>query len=148
MITGHEPASNTISWTLLEFAKRPEIQHRLRAEIRQMEAKIRARGDHEFTADDMESMPYLVAITKVSVLASSVSLSNLHSQETLRCNPASYYMIREAGKNDVLPLSKPVTTRTGEVVNEVPVPKGMKIMLSIAAYNRQGSSLQNNLARC
>lgn len=67
MITGHEPTSNTISWTLLELAKRPEIQHRLRAEIRQMETKIRVRGDREFTADDMESMPYLVAITKVSV---------------------------------------------------------------------------------
>jgi hypothetical protein len=45
-------------------------------------------------------------------------------------------MTRESAKDDVIPLSKPITTASGEVVNEIPVPKGMKFMLSIPAYNR------------
>ena len=41
-----------------------------------------------------------------------------------------------AGKDDILPLSEPITTESGEVVNEIIVPKGTRIVASIAAYNR------------
>ena len=43
---------------------------------------------------------------------------------------------REAGKDDVLPLSKPVVAKTGEVLSELPVPKGTTVTVSIAVYNR------------
>lgn len=43
---------------------------------------------------------------------------------------------RIAGVDDVLPLSRPITTESGEVISEIVVPKGTRIVASIAAYNR------------
>lgn len=45
-------------------------------------------------------------------------------------------LAREAGKDDVIPLSYPVQTRSGEWVNSVTVKKGQAIGISICAYNR------------
>ncbi|THH29034.1 hypothetical protein EUX98_g5155 [Antrodiella citrinella] len=36
----------------------------------------------------------------------------------------------------VIPLSRPITTKSGKQINEVPVGKGMRMLLSIVAYNR------------
>lgn len=36
----------------------------------------------------------------------------------------------------MLPLFRPLTLQSGEVITELPVPKGMKVIISIAAYNR------------
>ncbi|KAI0826390.1 cytochrome P450 [Irpex lacteus] len=41
-----------------------------------------------------------------------------------------------AGKDDVIPLSQPITTATGEVISEIPVGKGQVIRISICTYNR------------
>ena len=57
--------SNTISWALLELARQPEIQSRLRAEIRETEAAVHARGDADFTIADFDAMPYTTAVIKV-----------------------------------------------------------------------------------
>lgn len=45
-------------------------------------------------------------------------------------------MFRVAHEDDVLPLSTPITTTTGEVLTELPVPKGTRTVISIPAYNR------------
>jgi len=47
-----------------------------------------------------------------------------------------YHVHRCAGQDDVLPLSQPITTRSGKVIYELPIPKGTRILTSIAAYNR------------
>ena len=41
-----------------------------------------------------------------------------------------------ASRDDVLPLSKPVLTNYGDMINEVLIPKGTIITASVAAYNR------------
>jgi cytochrome P450 len=69
LFAGHETTSNTITWALLELAKQPEIQSRLRAEIRETEAAIHARGDADFTIADFDSMPYTTAVMKVCDVA-------------------------------------------------------------------------------
>lgn len=51
-------------------------------------------------------------------------------------HPVSYFGLREAARDDVIPLSKPVTLRDGSVVKEVPVSKGTTVYISIAGYNR------------
>ena len=51
---------------MLEIARHPHVQIKLRNEIREKEREIRARGDTEFTANDFENMPYLGAVMKVS----------------------------------------------------------------------------------
>ncbi|KAK0193101.1 cytochrome P450 [Armillaria mellea] len=39
-------------------------------------------------------------------------------------------------QDNVLPLSRPIVMRSGMVINELPIPKGMCIISSIAGYNR------------
>ena len=65
LLAGHETTSNSLSWTLLELARHPKMQSRLRAEIRETEAAIRARGDTQFTVADFDAMPYTTAVIKV-----------------------------------------------------------------------------------
>ncbi|KIY53193.1 cytochrome P450 [Fistulina hepatica ATCC 64428] len=117
---GHETTANSITWTLYEMARRPEYQETLRKEIHAKELEMRQRGDDVMTAQDMESMQFLNAVIK----------------ESLRFHPAVPFINRISSKVDVLPLSVPIALKTGEVVNELPIPKGQKIAASIASYNR------------
>jgi hypothetical protein len=66
IMAGHETTANSFSWAVLELARQPKIQSRLRSEIHRMERTIQARGSYEFTAADIEAMPYLLAVVKVS----------------------------------------------------------------------------------
>ncbi|KAJ6534037.1 cytochrome P450 [Mycena vulgaris] len=120
IMAGHETTANSFSWAVLELARQPKIQSRLRSEIRRMERTVQARGSYEFTAGDIEAMPYLLAVVK----------------EVLRFHPVSFNNFRQSATDDVLPLFRPITLRSGEVITELPVPKGMKVIISIAAYNR------------
>ncbi|EMD32995.1 hypothetical protein CERSUDRAFT_99004 [Gelatoporia subvermispora B] len=120
MLAGQETTSNGLTWTLLELAKYPEIQRRLREEIWNKEAELRERGNSGFTAADLESMPYLQAVLR----------------ESLRFNPPVYHTFRQSAMDDVLPLSKPITTLSGKVVQELPIPKGTRAVLSIIGHGR------------
>ncbi|KAG1836307.1 cytochrome P450 [Suillus subluteus] len=120
LLAGHETTSNTISWGLLELARHPKIQSRLREEIWETEAAVHVRGDVNFTIADFDAMPYTTAVMK----------------EVLRFCCVVYHAHRCASQDDVLPLSQPITTRSGCVIHELPVPKGTRIVASIAAYNR------------
>jgi len=57
-------------------------------------------------------------------------------QEGLRYHPVIPHVQRVAGRDDMLPLSRPITTESGGVISEIVVPKGTRIVASIAAYNR------------
>jgi cytochrome P450 len=65
ILGGHETTAHSICWTLYELAKAPHVQHRMRVEIQEMQAKISARGDTEFTVTDFDNMPYTIAVMKV-----------------------------------------------------------------------------------
>ncbi|KAF4621387.1 hypothetical protein D9613_000522 [Agrocybe pediades] len=120
LLAGHETSATTLCWVLLELARNPDVQKKLRDEIRTTEHAIHARGDDDFTAADLDNMPYLSAVIK----------------ESMRFHPALYQNYRQAAHDDVLPLSKPIKTLDDREINTLPIPKGMKIILSIAAYNR------------
>lgn len=64
-LAGHETTANTITWLLWELAKHPEYQEKMRAEVRQKRAEIAARGDSDFSMEDLENMVYLQAALKV-----------------------------------------------------------------------------------
>ena len=57
-------------------------------------------------------------------------------QEVMRFHPIVYQLTRVAGKANVLPLSEPLTTATGDVIDEIPIAKGQHLVISICAYNR------------
>ncbi|KAK0492742.1 hypothetical protein EDD18DRAFT_1079270, partial [Armillaria luteobubalina] len=51
-------------------------------------------------------------------------------------HPVSYNSPRITSRDDVLPLSKPIVTRSGKVLHELPIPEGTCIIISIAGCNR------------
>jgi alkylphenol/PAH-inducible cytochrome P450 monooxygenase len=63
-------------------------------------------------------------------------LITIVTQEILRYHPIVYHIFRCAGKDDILPLSEPITTTTGEVIDEIPIAEGQAVLVSICAYNR------------
>ncbi|KIY53206.1 cytochrome P450 [Fistulina hepatica ATCC 64428] len=117
---GHETTANSITWTLYEIACHPEYQQTLRKEIHAKELEVRNREDNMMTAQDLEDMQFLNAVIK----------------ESLRFHPTAPIINRCSIANDVLPLSVPITLMTGEVINELPIPKRQNILASVASYNR------------
>ncbi|KAJ3749248.1 cytochrome P450 [Lentinula detonsa] len=117
LLAGHETSSTSLVWCILEISRHPEVQKKLREEIRATERKLNGR---DFTAADFDNMPYMIAVLK----------------ESMRFHPAVYQNYRMAAHDVVLPLSKPITTTKGKTISELPVGKGTKLVLSIAAYNR------------
>ncbi|KAG6816758.1 hypothetical protein H0H87_003153 [Tephrocybe sp. NHM501043] len=99
ILAGHETTANTISWMLLELSRRPNIQAKLREEIMSVQEAFRVRGDTHYKAADLESMPYLNAVLK----------------ETLRYHPVVISLVRQAAKDDVIPLNKDVFGEDADV---------------------------------
>ncbi|KAJ7308751.1 cytochrome P450 [Mycena albidolilacea] len=120
MVAGHETTANTMSWTLFELTKHRDVQEKLRAEIQATESVIYARGDTEFTASDFESMAYTTAVMK----------------EVLRFHTVAYTSLREAARDEILPLSTPLVTKSGKTITELPIAKNTVLVASLAGYNR------------
>jgi cytochrome P450 len=123
MFAGHETTATTLSWCLYELSRDSEMQSRLRAEIRATENRLAEEGDPVFKPSDYTSMPVLSAFIK----------------EILRFHTTVLHIYRQPIKDDVLPLSQPMTTISGKVIQELPIPKGLKLMLSLAGYHRNES---------
>ena len=56
ILVGHETTAGSLSFTLLELARKPEIQQRLRAEIRTV--------GRELSYDDIQHLEFLDAVVK------------------------------------------------------------------------------------
>lgn len=46
------------------------------------------------------------------------------------------HLFREAAKEEVVPLSVPVNCKSGNVINELHIPKGTHVIVSDIAYHR------------
>ncbi len=68
-IAGHETTANTLTWLLWELSKQPKYQERLREEIKQKREEVVERDGEgaDLKMEDLESMPFLQALLKVSV---------------------------------------------------------------------------------
>jgi len=53
-----------VAWTLYELSKHPEIQEKMREEIRAARASLKD-GETDFGISDLDSMHYLNAVIKV-----------------------------------------------------------------------------------
>lgn len=104
---GHDTASQTLLWAIYESAQHPNMQERLRQEVRTVLPTSQAEKDHITTIlEQLESLPYLSAFIN----------------EILRMYPAIPNLHREA--------IEPVR------VNGVEFPKGSSFMVSIGGINR------------
>lgn len=137
-LAGHETTASTLSWLLWELAKNPAYQLRMRAEIQAARAAISAREVAKFTIDDLDAMTTVVNAIKARTSLSMPRFScfSRYAQETLRFHPILPMLSRVASRDDIIPLSQPVLSTTGDVVNAVPIRAGQWIYLSLCAYNR------------
>ncbi|KAI6023312.1 cytochrome P450 [Pisolithus marmoratus] len=113
IFAGYETMSSTMTWALLELARNPDIQSKLRQELL-------AFGEEPTYDQQQHSLPYLDAVV----------------HEALRVHPPATDLVRVAAEDDVIPLSEPVVTRSGEVVNNISIARGTRIALPISCVNR------------
>ncbi|KAH9965228.1 cytochrome P450 [Russula dissimulans] len=115
--SGHETTVTSLGWILFELATHPSEQHRLREEIRSVQAADCIDGAG---AVDFDALPFLNAVIK----------------ETIRFDTVVPHLFREATRNEVIPLSEEVRCRSGTITGELYIPQGTHIIISNAAYNR------------
>lgn len=113
LVAGYETTSITMTWALLELAGNPDIQNKLRQELL-------AFGEEPTYDQQQNSLPYLDAVV----------------HETLRVHPPVTDFVRVATEDDIIPLSEPVVTQSGEVVNSISVARGTRLGISIPSVNR------------
>ncbi|GAA6058936.1 hypothetical protein JCM10212_002888 [Sporobolomyces blumeae] len=122
LLAGHETTSTSLTWTLWTLARFPEIQSKLRDEIRQARRQAKEQGLDEIESDALNAMPYLDAVTR----------------EILRLESPVSATIRHAAQDDVIPLSKPIqhASDPSKTISHIPVEKGQIIFIPITAVNR------------
>lgn len=120
LVAGHDTTASSLTWLLYELSKHPEDQQRIRNEIKTARANAEAHGDDDLLPSDFNNMNFTNAVIK----------------EGLRLHPIVPALFREADSDDVIPLSQPTETRSGKIINEIPISKGQGITASICTYNR------------
>ncbi|KAM6495417.1 Cytochrome P450 [Amanita muscaria] len=103
-------------WALVELARHPEKQDKLRRELLQFSGS-NPTWDHVVTGT---ACPYLDAVV----------------QESLRLHPPIESLDRIAAKDDVVPLSTPMKTSSGKMVDTLFVPKGTTVTIPLIHINR------------
>ena len=98
-------SSVTVTWVLKEVSSRPDIQTKLRQEIRAAKKQALDEGKDELDADEVMNLLYLDAVLR----------------ETVRLSPAVTHIEREAQEDDILPLKDPIIGKDGKIINEIPI---------------------------
>jgi hypothetical protein len=87
-----------MTWALYALSQNKHAQTKLREEISNI-------STDNPTMDDLNGLPYMDAVVRES--------------ETLRLHPPVPGILREARKDDFIPLSKPFTDKKGIARNEI-----------------------------
>nr|XP_019042522.1 hypothetical protein I302_09131 [Kwoniella bestiolae CBS 10118]OCF21452.1 hypothetical protein I302_09131 [Kwoniella bestiolae CBS 10118] len=107
MFAGSDTTAGTIAMGLYQLAKHPYVQETLRAELS-------AYGDN-LPYEQIDELPYLDAVVK----------------EVLRINPSLPGTVRQAQRDDIIPLSQPLRLTSGKAVTELKIRKGQMIHVPI-----------------
>ncbi|KAG1840185.1 cytochrome P450 [Suillus subalutaceus] len=112
LLAGFETTAVTMTWAYIELARNPDIQTKLRDECLEF-------GPSPSYDDFTNKLPYLDAVVN----------------EVLRLHPAAKEIERAAIQEDVIPLSEPLRTATGDFTESVCIPKGTVVVIPLAALN-------------
>nr|GAT51119.1 cytochrome P450 [Mycena chlorophos] len=111
LFSGFETTAASLTWLLIELAKHREMQDRLRIELRQLP------DDAEYS--EIARLPYLHSVV----------------YETLRLHPPIGTTTRIASQDDIIPLSAPISTKSGDLVNTLKIAKGTHVRVPIRPVN-------------
>ncbi|KAG2095863.1 cytochrome P450 [Suillus cothurnatus] len=112
LLAGFETTAVTMTWAYIELARNPDIQTKLRDECLEF-------GPTPSYDDLTNKLPYLDAVVN----------------EVLRLHAAAKEIERSAIQEDVIPLSEPLRTATGDFTESVCIPKGAVVVIPLAALN-------------
>jgi cytochrome P450 len=113
LLAGYETTSISVTWALIELSRNPDIQTKLRNEL--------LEHDSDPTYDQLANgLPYLDAVV----------------HEVLRIHAPVRETTRVAIEDDIIPLSEPVRTKSGELVENLFIAKGTIIGIPFASVNR------------
>jgi cytochrome P450 len=113
LLAGYETTSISLTWALIELSRHPCVQTSLREELLTFGA--------DPTYDQLKAnLPYLDAVV----------------HEILRLHPPVGEFTRLAAADDVIPLSEPVCTESGEMTDSISIAKGTLITIPGGAINR------------
>ncbi|EPS99479.1 hypothetical protein FOMPIDRAFT_1096252, partial [Fomitopsis schrenkii] len=113
IVAGLDTTSNALSRILTVLAQHPEHQQKLRREL------LDSRAADGLAYDDLGRLPILDATIR----------------ETLRLYPPATILFRTANKDTVLPLSEPVHTTDGKIMDAIPVAKGSQCLVGFIGSN-------------
>ncbi|KAH6916434.1 cytochrome P450 [Coprinopsis sp. MPI-PUGE-AT-0042] len=112
---GMDTTSSALGRLLFLLSEKQDVQDRLRAEIREAKEEYGRP-----TYDQLMALPYLDAVCR----------------ETLRMYPPGPVAARIAKKDTVVPLLTPIKGTDGRDINEIFVPGGTDILVSLLGPNR------------
>ncbi|KAJ7039377.1 cytochrome P450 [Mycena alexandri] len=110
LFSGFETTAISLSWLLVELTKNPAIQEKLRHELHQV---------GNLTYSELVKLPFLHAVV----------------YEALRLHPPKGDTTRVAAQDDVIPLSSPIITKSGETATSIHVAKGTVVVAPIRHLN-------------
>ncbi|TFK53095.1 cytochrome P450 [Heliocybe sulcata] len=114
ILAGYETTSISLTWALVELCKKPELQAKLREEL------LSRSGASDPTWDQLTSeLPYLDSVV----------------HETLRLHVPVDQSGRITTEDDIIPLTAPITTASGETIDRLPVRKGTLVTVPINCMN-------------
>ncbi|KAI9572414.1 cytochrome P450 [Boletus coccyginus] len=117
LIAGYETTSSMFfQWALLELSRNPDAQTKLRNELLEHGA--------DPTYDQLSNgLPYLDAVV----------------HEILRTHLPVVEITRLAIEDDVIPLSEPIRTKSGEMVDSLTIAKGTRVVIPMESINRSAA---------
>ncbi|KZT67097.1 cytochrome P450 [Daedalea quercina L-15889] len=115
---GHETSSAALTWTLYALARAPDVQARLRRELRSIPFPSSAPPAEAIAA--ILDHPYLDAVVR----------------ESLRLHAPVTSTMRVAGADDVVPVARPFLDRRGRPCNAIHVRRGDIITVPVQAMNK------------
>ncbi|KAI9464900.1 cytochrome P450 [Boletus coccyginus] len=115
LLAGYETTSS-MYWALLELSRNLDVQTKLRNELLEHGA--------DPTYDQFSNgLPYLDAVV----------------HEILRTHPPIVEIIRLAIEDNVIPLSEPIRTKSGEMVDSLTIAKGTLVTNPMSCMNRSAA---------
>ncbi|PKI84342.1 hypothetical protein MVES1_001537 [Malassezia vespertilionis] len=126
IIAGHETTATQNTWALWLLAMHPEVQDRLRMELRDAVAKEKSEMD--LLSEEEQAIYEYQPLRDVAALP---LLDNV-VKETVRMLPSVPSTVRVAMKDDVVPLSRSYKRADGKgTFNSIVIPKGHELFIPL-----------------
>ena len=135
---GHETSAAALTWTLYALARAPDIQARLRRELRSV--PLPSSHPPSSPQSSLSTSPTSSAIPDADSDTVAAVLTHPYLdavvREALRLHAPVTSTMRVAGKDDVVPVARPFVDRRGRACDAIRVRQGDIITVPLQAMNK------------